>query len=147
MMNQVDKPSAASPYSQSTPPNASLSTETQTYDSPFPKAAVPPPTKSDGLGVKEAAAFAANTNLEHDGKKRDHERFQTFRDHVNRATLYIFWSICISIMLGVVTYTWHLLTPESCHYIPSSQLDELKTILGAAILSSALTGYANKHLK
>lgn len=120
----------------------------QPAPSPFPNLTVtPPPQNAGGLGAQEAAAFAANKNLEADGKHRDHARFQKFRDHVNLASLILFWTVCASVFGGILTFTWHMLTPESWYYLTPDQLEKLKTILGAAVLSSALTGYANKHMK
>ena len=115
---------------------------------PFPNPTVtPPPQTAGGLGTQEAAAFAANQDIEKDGKHRDHVRFQKFRDHVNLASLILFWTVCASVFAGILTFSWHMLTPESWYYLNSDQLEKLKTILGAAVLSSALTGYANKHMK
>lgn len=114
---------------------------------PFPNPTVtPPPQSAGGLGAQEAAAFAANQDLEKDGKHRDHIRFQKFRDHVNLASLILFWTVCASVFAGILTFSWHLLTPESWYFLNPDQLEKLKTILGAAVLSSALTGYANKHM-
>lgn len=132
------------------PPSAGASSAQagQPATSPFPNPTVtPPPQSAGGLGAKEAAAFAANKNLEEDGKHRDHARFQKFRDHVNLASLILFWTVCASVFGGILTFTWHMLAPESWYYLSPDQLEKLKTILGAAVLSSALTGYANKHMK
>lgn len=120
----------------------------QPAHTPFPNPTVtPPPQTAGGLGAQEAAAFAANQDIEKDGKHRDHVRFQKFRDYVNLASLILFWTVCASVLVGILTFSWHMLTPESWYYLNSDQLEKLKTILGAAVLSSALTGYANKHMK
>lgn len=120
----------------------------QSAPTPFPNPTVtPPPQTAGGLGAQEAAAFAANQDIEKDGKHRDHVRFQKFRDHVNLASLILFWTVCASVFAGILTFSWHMLTPEAWYYLNSDQLEKLKTILGAAVLSSALTGYANKHMK
>lgn len=129
------------------PPPSTGPSSTQTGQ-PFSGLKVtPPPQSVGGLGAQEAAALAANKNLEEDGKHRDHAPFQKFRDHVNLASLILFWTVCASVFGGILTFTWHMLVPESWHYLSPDQLEKLKTILGAAVLSSALTGYANKHMK
>ncbi len=90
--------------------------------------------------------MAAGDDLELDGKKREHRRHQSFRDHVNLAVLIIIWLIVISICLGIAVFAWHLLTPICWHFLDEKALDKLQTILGAAVLSSALTGYANRRM-
>lgn len=142
-------PTSPPPLAASPGAGASSAQAGQPAPSPFPTTPIvtPPPQNAGGLGAQEAAAFAANKNLEEDGKHRDHARFQKFRDHVNLASLILFWTICASVFGGILTFTWHMLAPESCHYLIPDQLEKLKTILGAAVLSSALTGYANKHMQ
>ncbi len=105
-----------------------------------------PPLGDDQLASREASSLAAGVDLETDGKHREHKRHQKFRDHINRATLWIFWIIVLGIIAGVVTYAWHLLTPDQCHYLSEKQLDKLQTLLASAVLSSSLTAYVNKRM-
>ena len=100
----------------------------------------------DQIANREASSLAAGLDLEQDGQEREHARHQKFRDNINKATLWIFWMIAISLLLGVATYAWHLMTPETWHYLTEKQLDKLQTLLGSAVLSSALTGYVNRRM-
>jgi len=100
----------------------------------------------DTRAQQEALLLGSGDDLEKDGKRRDHGRDQRFRDHVNIATLTLFWFVVVCVMIGVISFTFHLVFPQSWHYLDKGQLDQLKTILGAAVLSSALTGYASKRM-
>jgi hypothetical protein len=107
------------------------------------------PTNTEGSDARansEAVKLAAGDDLEVDGKKREHTRHQKFRDHANRAILILFWLVVSAIAIGLVTYTFHLVTPEWLHYLNPTQLEKLQTILVSALLSSALTGYAKHRL-
>ncbi|MBB4842493.1 hypothetical protein HNP55_001008 [Paucibacter oligotrophus] len=106
----------------------------------------PEPGQNDSLATAEANSLANGKSLQSDGEAKEHQRHQSFRDHVNRATLGIFWAIAVSIGLGVIAYTFHLLTPPSWHFLEAAQLESVKTILISALFSSALSGYAGKRM-
>ncbi|WP_340529432.1 hypothetical protein [Cupriavidus necator] len=103
-------------------------------------------SNATAIAQTEALRMAAGEDLESDGKAQEHRRHQTFRNHINRAAIWIFWVIAASLLIGIVTFSWHLVTPASFHFLADKQLDKLQTILGSAVLSSALTGYVNRRM-
>jgi hypothetical protein len=102
--------------------------------------------QADALAEEEAAKLGAGLDLEHDSRRQEHARHQTFRNQVNLATLILFWVIVICVGLGVLVFAWHLITPASLHWLSDAARDKLQTLLAAALLSSALTGYVNRRL-
>jgi hypothetical protein len=107
------------------------------------------PTPESGEDAKadtEAVKIAKGDDLESDGKKREHRRHQHFRDSANKAVLGIVWLVVICICFGVITFTWHLLTPQCLHYLDDKALGKLQTILGTALISSVFAGYANRRM-
>lgn len=106
----------------------------------------PQSSSSDANAETEAVKIGAGDNLEEDGKKREHGRNQKFRDNVNQAVLIIFWFIVTAICLGIFVFAWHLLTPPSVHFLDDKAIDKLQGLLGTAVLSSALTGYAKGRM-
>lgn len=94
----------------------------------------------------EAVKLGGGEDLKADGAAKEHGRHQVFRDHVNKAALCVFWTLIACVIFGVVVFAWHLLLPSSCHFLAEKQLDKLQTLLGAALLSSALTQYTNKRM-
>lgn len=101
----------------------------------------------DAIANKEAVLIADGFDIEKDGKKQEHNRHQSFRNHVNKATIALFWIIAGSLLLGIAAYVWHMVTPPSWHYLSAAQLGELKTVLVTAITSSVLTQYVKKHME
>lgn len=102
--------------------------------------------QADALAEEEAAKLGAGLDLEHDGRRQEHARHQKFRNQVNLATLILFWVIIVCVGMGVLVFAWHLVTPASWHWLSDTARDKLQTLLAAALLSSALTGYVNRRL-
>ncbi len=102
--------------------------------------------QADALAEEEAAKLGAGLDLEHDSRRQEHVRHQKFRNQVNLATLILFWVIIVCVGLGVLVFAWHLVTPASWHWLSDAARDKLQTLLAAALLSSALTGYVNRRL-
>ena len=102
--------------------------------------------QTDSIAQREAVLIADGVDLEKDGKEQEHNRHQLFRNHVNKATIAIFWLIVASLVVGISTYVWHMVTPPSWHYLTDPQLGELKTVLVTAVSSSALTQYVKKRM-
>lgn len=102
--------------------------------------------QADALAEEEAAKLGAGLDLEHDSRRQEHARHQTFRNQVNLATLILFWVIIACVGAGVIVFAWHLVTPAAWHWLSDAARDKLQTLLAAALLSSALTGYVNRRL-
>jgi len=100
----------------------------------------------DDRAKKEALMIGGGLDLEADGKKQEHTRHQSFRNAVNTATIILFWVIASCLLVGILTYVWHMITPKNWQYLDKEQLGELKTILVTAITSSALTQYVKKRM-
>jgi hypothetical protein len=105
-----------------------------------------PGLQPDSIAKKEALSIANCVDIEQDGKEQEHNRHQAFRNHVNRATIMLFWIISAGLLIGIAAFAWHMVTPEKWHYLSQAQLDKLQTVLGSAILSSAFTGYVNRRM-
>lgn len=105
-----------------------------------------PSEGSDEIAKTEAQRLASGSALKDEGERREHSRHQAFRDHVNRATLFLFWLLVVAVAIGIACFAFHLVFPESWHYLSEKQLDKLQSMLGAAVLSSALTGYASRRM-
>lgn len=101
---------------------------------------------NDALASKEAIAISTGS-LKADADKQEHNRHQTFRNHINRATLIVFWSVVSCLVVSLFIFTFHMITPESWHFLSEGQLATLKTLLGGAILSSAMSGYVTNRMK
>jgi hypothetical protein len=109
----------------------------------------PPATELEGdsLAKTEAVAIGNGEDIEALALRREYDRHQNFQDWLNRGVTVIMVTILVCLFLAVISFAWHILTPASLHYLSESQLDTIKTILGTAVFSSALTGYVNKRMR
>jgi hypothetical protein len=98
----------------------------------------------DGVAQEEATAFARGRNLSEERVLADHTRDESLREALCSATHFIFWLLVGCVVLGIVVFTWHLLTPVSFHFLEPSSFDRLQSILFAAVLSSAITKHFDK---
>lgn len=102
--------------------------------------------RNDDLAEQEAVKIVSGADLEVDGHRQEHERHQKFRNHVNAAMLGLFWLMVGLVAVGSTVFVWHLVTPTSWQWLEGGALEKLQTLLAAALLSSALTGYVNKRI-
>lgn len=85
-------------------------------------------------------------DLDQKAKKGKHTRHQHFQNSLNCIVILSLWAIFLAVLLCGATYLWHMLTPESKHFLETSQLEQIRTFVVTAILSSSLTNYANRHI-
>lgn len=101
---------------------------------------------AERLAESEALGFAALDNLDEDGKVQEHGRHQKFRDHANIAAIVLLWVVMGSTLLGIAVFVLHMILPPNWQWLSPAGLEKLQTLLGAALLSSAMTGYVNKRM-
>lgn len=85
-------------------------------------------------------------NLEQKAKEGKHKRHQNFQSSLNCIVILSLWAIFLSVLSCGVVYLWHMLTPEYKHFLTQTQLEQIRTFVVTAILSSSLTNYANRHI-
>lgn len=106
----------------------------------------PPAGPADARANQEAALLAQGGDLEVDAKKQEHGRHQSFRNHINIALIIVFWIIALSLVIGIAIYSWHILVPDKWKFLTEKGFEKLQTLLGSAILSSALSGYVKQRM-
>lgn len=85
-------------------------------------------------------------NLEQKAKEGKHKRHQHFQGSLNCIVILALWAIFLSVILCGGAYLWHMLTAKSLHFLEDGQLEQIRTFVVTAILSSSLTNYANRHI-
>jgi hypothetical protein len=101
--------------------------------------------ESDNKSVKEAKALAQGS-LEEEAKRNEHSRTERFRDHVAKAILIVFWIVFVALVLAGMLWFWHLIMPESKHFLSSYQTDKIGNWLFGGMLSVFMNNYAKKRL-
>lgn len=104
-----------------------------------------PVPAEDGLAAQEAVAFAEGRDLSTEAAEREHDRTQELRDTLVRGIKWLFWIIFALIVLMIITWVWHLLTPEKYHYLATRQLEQIQTILFSGVTAAVLSGVAQKY--
>lgn len=94
----------------------------------------------------EDIPFIKDDDLEREAKKSKHKRHQNFQQSLNCIVIIALWAIFIAVLVCGLVYLWHMLTPSCLHFLESSQLEQIRTFVVTAILSSSLTNYANRHI-
>lgn len=84
--------------------------------------------------------------LKRAAKKNNHSRDQTFKNHVNIVALIGLWGVVVAVLLSGIFYLYHMLSPECWHFLNQAQLEQIRTFVVTAMLSSSLTNYANRHI-
>lgn len=84
--------------------------------------------------------------LKRSAKKNNHSRDQTFKNHVNIVALVGLWGVVAAVVLCGLFYLYHMLSPQLWHFLTQAQLEQIRTFVVTAILSSSLTNYANRHI-
>lgn len=75
------------------------------------------------------------------------QRDESVRTHLHYAGLIALW-VFFAVGLGILlVWTYHLVTPESKHFLSLSQRYELQTLLLSALGSSVVTAVGRKWLK
>ena len=83
-------------------------------------------------------------SLEEQARESEHQRSENWKNHFSKAfigTFWVFWFFFI-VMSAVLIYHW--LTPNTWHWLDSTQLDHLKTIVIAVLASSAVSSQHSK---
>ncbi len=101
---------------------------------------------ADARANAEAVAIGSGEDLEKQARLREHNRHQFFHDWLNRGVTWVMSAVLVSLLFGVCVLAWHLMTPVGWHWLTDAQLETIKTLLGTAIFSSALTGYVTKRM-
>ena len=96
--------------------------------------------------ISESPNDELDEELKRSAKQGEHNRDQTFKNHVNLVTLIGLWGVVIAVILCGIFYLYHMLSPESWQFLSTQQLETIRTFVVTAILSSSLTNYANRHI-
>jgi uncharacterized membrane protein len=102
---------------------------------------------ADTLANSEAAALASNEDLDANGRKQEHGRHQKFRDHANLAAILVLWFVVALTLLGMFVFSVNLMLPECHQWLTPAAQEKIQTLLAAALLSSAMTGYVNRRME
>ncbi|HEN9508481.1 hypothetical protein [Acinetobacter baumannii] len=94
--------------------------------------------------VEEEIASFSDKTLKEDAAKQDHDRNQKWKNHFNKAFIVAFWILWGCFIFMVLALILHWILPEKCHWLTPDQLDKIKTVIMAALVSKAVTTQQEK---
>lgn len=107
---------------------------------------IPVSNTSKNRGEEAEIPSAPFDDLDKQAKAGKHKRHQHFQGSLNCIVILALWAIFIAVLTSGGIYLWHMLTPIKLHFLESNQLEQIRTFVVTAILSSSLTNYANRHI-
>jgi hypothetical protein len=97
----------------------------------------PPLPPADNKANAEAADFAT-------GKLK---RSDTRDKHLHYCALVFMWAALVGFLFASGVWLFHLITPNSWHFLDDSQRSSLQNVLFTAVGSAAAGNYGKKYLK
>jgi hypothetical protein len=111
------------------------------------KSTFKPTLETDSLAIQEDQFFNFGRDLETEAAESEHDRFQKFRESFNCIAIWMLYVFALLFVAGMFSIAWHLMMPESCHYLSLSQQDKLHTIVSSALFSSIATNYIKNRVQ
>jgi hypothetical protein len=122
---------------------------------------VPGPTAEDDKILDPALAEASDSGtqeavllsrgktareLKKEAEQKDHDRSQTFKDHFETISLIYLWLAAFALLLAAGTWIWHLIAPDTWHFLKSEQQTKLQSFLTGGIIVGVVSGHLKKRL-
>lgn len=104
-----------------------------------------PPGEGDDLAERESQALSNERDLEKEATERDHDRQQQLKDYLLAIIKIGIFVIAMLLILGVVIWGYHLITPQSWHWLTENQLVEIQKLMTSALLAIVISDYAKKY--
>lgn len=102
-------------------------------------------TESHQQSVTEDIPPSSN-DLKKLAEGEKHSRHQKFQNALNWLVIIALWLIFASVVICGLSYLAHMILPKKWHYLDIEQLEQIRTFVVTAILSSSLTNYANRNI-
>jgi uncharacterized membrane protein len=101
------------------------------------------PADSDFSALAEANAFEAG-DYESLKKRKDFKRTQSFHDRLHEILMFMVGFFALILTFAVTFWAWHMLTPESMHFLSVAQVDKIQTTFMSAAVSAILAVVAQR---
>jgi len=102
-------------------------------------------TPPDSLSEKEDASVN-RAKLDDNAYEGEHKRREVIRKHLHWGMVGLLWLGMVSIAALLLTWVYHIVAPNSCHWLSVEQLNKAQNVLFSAILAAVVSDYAKKHL-
>jgi hypothetical protein len=98
------------------------------------------------LEARQLSSGKSLEELANDSRNNEHARNERFRDHFERIAICGLWVICAMFLIVGLTWFWHLLTPQSWHWLGADEVAKLQNVVTGGIIASIAAGHIKKRL-
>jgi hypothetical protein len=109
----------------------------------------PEAPEADGRAAAEASQLASGKTAEELARataEREHARGQRFRDHFEWLAIGGMWAFAFVLLTIGGTWLWHLLTPDSWHWLDPEALSRVQNIFTGGVLAGVVADHFRKRL-
>lgn len=85
-------------------------------------------------------------DLERESEETEHDRAERFKGHFESISICAIWAISIVVALFGLIWFWHLVTPDSWHWLKDPQIEKLQNIFAGIVLAGMLGDHFKKRL-
>ncbi|MCY4224751.1 MAG: hypothetical protein OXF06_07925 [Bacteroidetes bacterium] len=104
-----------------------------------------------GIDVTGSQDIESYAHAEHrrlfEKKEASHKRSQQFKINFHWVSLVGLWIGFLVILAFIVVWTWHILMPETRHFVSDAKMDTIEAVILSIIGSSAFTLYAHNMIR
>ncbi len=100
---------------------------------------------TSGININSAIAESrAISNLNLDANNQDHQRDQKWKNDFHTIFLFLFKILAFLFLIMVFSLVAHWILPASWHWLNTTQLDQIKTLIAAALASKVISDQQSK---
>lgn len=107
---------------------------------------LPETSQLDAMGAEEAAAFDSG-ELEKRAAQNEAWRSESIKNTLHYVALIVLGVFVLFFVAFLVSWGYHLVTPESWHYLTSEQVDKLQSFVLSSVVAASLSKYFESYMK
>lgn len=107
------------------------------------------PGRPDDEGTKEAALFAkgmSRDEIKRNAATAEARRNERFRDNFECIAIIALWLTSFVLAILGIAWLWHVLLPESCHWLRPDQIAKLQNMVTGGVITGIATGHIKRRL-
>jgi hypothetical protein len=115
-------------------------------DLPVPSASELSP---DSPAAFEQASIALGVDIENQKAQNDLNKLLRSDDlefHIHRVLKVFLWTVCLITLGGIITFSYHTLTPVKLHFLEPDQVEDIKSILFSGGMGAAISFIAQRYM-
>jgi hypothetical protein len=98
------------------------------------------------LEAAQLSSGKSATELAHEANENEHNRSEKFKEHFERLAIITLWSLAVAMFAIGVVWLYHLVMPDTWHWLTEPELDTLKGLLTGGLIVGVLTNHFRKRL-